>query len=117
MPALVERGVIPAGGIAPALVGSVQRLERERVKDVVRGLVGRVGIEEVARREGWEWVRPDGEERGVRVRELARRYEGFKRRRKETRWGSGRCVRWDPPRGRVLMLRRFYERLGKGVTG
>ncbi|KAF8531570.1 hypothetical protein BDD12DRAFT_869606 [Trichophaea hybrida] len=118
--ALVERGVIPdpAGGvIAPALVGRAHELEKERVKDVVRGLlVGRGGIiEEVAERKGWEWVRPDEGERRPRVRELARRYEGCKRRKKETRWGSGRCVRWDPPRAKVLVLKRFYEMLEKGA--
>lgn len=117
--ALVKRGVMPAqvaSGVAPALVGKAHELEMERVKDVLRGCVGlrRGSLEAVAEREGWDGVRPtDEQEKRPRVRELARRWEG--RRKRETRWGSGRCVKWDPPRAKVLGLRRFYEMLSNGV--
>ena len=122
LPALIERGVIPpgVGSVAPALLGRAKELEKERIKDVLRrGLpVGRRSIEEVAKRHGWERIRP-GEGR-LKVRELVRRYDdaaGFRKRRRETRWGSGRRVRWDPPRAKVLALKRFYEMLTKSVSG
>lgn len=112
------RGVMPAeivSGVAPALVGKAHQLEKERVKDVLRGCVGQRGsLEDVAEREGWDWVRPADveEERWPRVGELTRRWEDV--RKWETRRGSGRCVKWDPPRAKVLGLRRFYEMLSKG---
>lgn len=123
LPALIERGVIPRGvfSVAPALVGRAQELEKERVKDRLRrGLpVDSHSIEEVAERDGWECIRP-GEGR-LKVRELARRYDdagGSRKRRRETpQWGSGRRVRWDPPRANVLALKRFYEMLTTGVSG
>lgn len=102
-------------GVAPALVGKAHELEKERVKDVLRGCVGqrRGSLEDVAEREGWDGVRPTDVEERPKVRELARRWEGV--RKSDMRWGSGRCVKWDPPRARVLGLRRFYEMLSKGV--
>jgi hypothetical protein len=114
---LVSRGVMPVKRlvVAPALVGRAQELEKERVKDVLREWVGqrRVSLEEVAGREGWDGVRPDDGEKRPRVREIARRYE---RRRETPRWSAGRCVKYDPPRAKVLGLRRFYEMLSRRVN-
>ncbi|KAA8911127.1 hypothetical protein FN846DRAFT_467027 [Sphaerosporella brunnea] len=119
LPTLVSRGVIPAKAsiVAPALLAPAQELEKQRIKDVLRGWVGRSkSLEEVAEREGWDGVRPDDdvEEKRPRVIDIARRYE--RGRRRDTRWGSERRVKYDPPRAKVLGLRRFYEMLSRGVA-
>lgn len=105
--------------VAPALVGTVGRLEREQVKDRLRRWMEggrRPSLEEA---EKWGWVELPKEEEGWRrrgVREMVRRWATGVNGREEKRWGRGRRVRYDPPRAKVLGLRRFYERLGGMVT-
>lgn len=100
--------------IAPALVETKRRIEKERVKDLLRGwvdewrkrgsekaLVMRDGDEEM------EYQRPD-------VRRMARRFarEG---REQQPRWGAMAKKRGveAPTRAKVLGLRRFWERIGR----
>lgn len=119
---LVQRGVLPGAlyrtdsgkpVLAPRLLGTARELEKQRVKDVLRSWVDRRwrSLEEdgdtlVRSRGMWE---PEHEK--PRVRDLARRYSQRGRQRGEVRWGKGRVERNDPPRAKVLGLRRFYERL------
>lgn len=125
---LVGRGVLPAEcfrgnarpdrdykggytGLAPSLVETKRRIERERVKDVLRGW-----IEEWRRRGSHH---REGEEGGPRpdVRRMARRFardgkasDGAK----ESRWGrAAKTEREAPTRAKVLSLRRFWEKVGK----
>ncbi|KAL2059775.1 hypothetical protein VTL71DRAFT_10159 [Oculimacula yallundae] len=122
---LVQAGVLPrecwcwsangggGRGIAPGLVDVKRRVERERVKDRLRGWV------EEWRRRGCEreveWV--EGER--VEVWRLVRRFarEGTEGRDDgEKRWGAQRRTgngREAPTRAKVLGLRRFWERVGR----
>jgi hypothetical protein len=135
---LVERGVLPGecfgvdkegrvvGGIvSPGLVGRKRGLERERVKDGLRGWVeGKL----VRRREEIEGVEMEREVRERGVRGLVGLYsnsvsvsvekgyigEGLGMRSQGGRWGRPRREkeRWDrdsPPRAKVTGLRRFWE--------
>jgi len=126
VPTLISRGVLPEKlfrkdtsypdpVVAPRLLSAACELEKSRIKDVVRRLVvRRRSLEETAEREGWVDPSP-AEGARVRVRDLVRRYAGCERRREgESRWGSGRSIKWDPPRAKVLGLRRVYESLVKG---
>ncbi|KAH7346182.1 hypothetical protein BKA65DRAFT_477404 [Rhexocercosporidium sp. MPI-PUGE-AT-0058] len=119
---LVQMGVLPrecwskkggGTGLAPALVETKRRVERERVKDTLRGWV-----EEWRRRgsealEGQEGQKPD-------VRRMARRFgrdkdrEGRERDMLGQKWGAQRRERREAPtRAKVLGLRRFWERVGR----
>jgi len=116
---LVLSGVLPGecyrkgggvGIVAPGLIEVKRRVEKERVKDLLRGWVEewrRRGSE--ALREGEEVQRPD-------VRRMAKRFarEG----REQSRWGpgAGQKRREAPARAKVLGLRRFWERVGKEGT-
>lgn len=111
MQGLVEKGVLPGecygkeGFVAPGLVGTRRRVERERVKDVLRGWV-------VSWREkGCERGDSCPEER-IDVRRLAKRFAsreaGLQIRRANNRE--------DPARAQVLGLRRFWERVGREGT-
>lgn len=118
---LVGWGVLPGecfgrgmgkGGMAPSLVETKRRVERERVRDFLRGWV------EEWRRKGSEMTK---EEEKVEVRRLARRFaykgEG-KEGREEPRWGRRVEIREAPTRAKVLGLRRFWEKVGReGVGG
>ncbi|KAH0614912.1 uncharacterized protein H6S33_000548 [Morchella sextelata] len=117
IPSLIERGVLPAP-ISPVLLGTVKELEKERVKDMLRGWVGnkRPSLAD-AERVGWiekaylEHERP-------KVREMATRFT--KRciggsQRQNSRWGKGGVPRNNPPRAHVLGLRTYYERLTSAV--
>ncbi|PSS18544.1 hypothetical protein M430DRAFT_58691 [Amorphotheca resinae ATCC 22711] len=108
-----EPGVRGYIGLAPSLIETKRRVERERVKDKLRGWV-----EEWRRR----WERRAGEEHAKPdVRRMARRFardgnakgEG----EREPRWGraAGR-EREEPTRAKVLGLRRFWETVGKEGT-
>ncbi|RPA96674.1 hypothetical protein L873DRAFT_1693779 [Choiromyces venosus 120613-1] len=127
LPALQERGVVyRCGGIAPALAGKARALERERVKDRLRGwVVERLSFEEAVGcglaldRAGWEEGRREG------VRSIARRLmarwgndgQGIGKGKTGGSgsgmvcWGRGRVVRYDPPRAMVLGLKRYFEKL------
>jgi len=121
---LVELGVLPkecygrgrgeAGWLAPSLVETKRRVERERVKDVLRGWVEewrRKGSESLSLRgvEGEEDQKPD-------VRRMARRFAG--KEREPQRWGRRVDVKEAPTRAKVLGLRRFWEKVGReGVGG
>jgi hypothetical protein len=114
---LVEMGVLPREcvALAPGLVEVKRRVERERVKDVLRGWV------EEWRRRGWE-SRKEEEERpdvGRLVRRFAASKEG--REGRYTRWGRGvegkGKGREEPTRAKVLGLRRFWEKVGREGVG
>lgn len=130
---MIERGVLPAPyyrkpgdgaagwepvRIAPALLEIARGLERERIKDRLRGWVGdrRPSLAD-AERVGWIEKAYLEEER-PRVRDMATR---FTRRcnggnqRQNLRWGRGRVLRNDPPRAHVLSLRTYFESLAKGI--
>ncbi|KAK2627077.1 hypothetical protein QTJ16_003043 [Diplocarpon rosae] len=115
---LVGRGVLPrecvVRGMAPGLVETKRRVERERVKDVLRGWVGEW------RRRGAETCEGEREAEGQRidVRRMARRFTRDGREGRETRWGERRRrEREDPARAHVLALRRFWERVGREGGG
>jgi hypothetical protein len=120
---LVGRGVLPReclglvagekGYVAPSLIETKRRVERERVKDVLRHWVEdwrRRGCEKgESVREG----RPD-------VRRMARRFARGKENRDVSRWGApgvGREKREAPTRAKVLGLRRFWEKVGREGVG
>lgn len=139
---LVEHNILPEacygrgkGGLAPGLVGAKRSVERERVKDSLRGWLE-------GKRERVERERQSGrgeEERSVRG--LVRRFTAWRGAAgdvppapERTAAGSGsaevrvRQARWvpaskrprdEPTRAHVLGLRRFWEGLanGQGVKG
>ena len=101
---LVRKGVLPeecfGGRVAPGLVSVKRRVERERVKDILRGWVE-------------EWRRRGGErqvEQKVDVRRLARR---FAAREREGGVVSGKKRMEEPARAKVLGLRRFWEKVAR----
>ena len=114
---LVEWGVLPGEcyakggkgvGMAPSLVGTKRKVERERVRDFLRGWV------EEWRRKGCEIK--GREEQRVEVRRLARRFVDTKK--EVPRWGRRVEIREAPTRAKVLGLRRFWEKVGReGVAG
>ncbi|KAH6714253.1 hypothetical protein BKA61DRAFT_735754 [Leptodontidium sp. MPI-SDFR-AT-0119] len=121
---LVQLGVLPREcwsknggglGLAPALVETKRRVERERVKDTLRGWV------EEWRRRGSEALEGRELEQGGQkpdVRRMARRFgrdrEGRDRDLGGQRWGAQRRERREAPtRAKVLGLRRFWERVGR----
>ncbi|CAG8983321.1 hypothetical protein HYALB_00007449 [Hymenoscyphus albidus] len=116
---LVEMGVLPGecyrrgkGWVSPKIVDAKRRVERERVKDVLRGWVGEWrGKRMVQLEREVVDVKPD-------VRRLATRFardrEGGNSR--QTRWGrEAREKREAPTRAKVLGLRRFWEKVGEGA--
>lgn len=113
---LVELGVLPAecfghgrgGGLAPGLVETKRKIEKERVKDLLRGWV------EEWRRRGDE-RRGKGDEQKPDVRRIARRFarEGSGSMRDMPMWGRRVDVKEAPTRAKVLGLRRFWEKVGK----
>ncbi len=119
---LVEWGVLPREcfgkgkggmGLAPGLVETKRKIERERVKDLLRGWV------EEWRRKGCE--KKEGETMGQQqrpdVRRIARRFVARERSdgREVPRWGEKRRehVKELPTRAKVLGLRRFWEKVGR----
>lgn len=113
---LVEWGVLPGEcfggkggrGMAPSLVEVKRKVERERVRDFLRGWV------EEWRRKGSEMAKA---EEKVEVRRIARRFAG-KDTKEQSRWGRRIEVREAPTRAKVLGLRRFWEKVGReGVAG
>lgn len=115
--ALVEMGLLPGecygngGRVAPGLVETKRRVERERVKDVLRGWVARWS--EMGRRADAEVeeLKPD-------VRRLARRFgRDGKEKGGVARWGRSvgeqKGRREDPTRAKVLGLRKFWEGIGQ----
>ena len=136
---LVDKGVLPAEcyltngkarTIAPGLVGVKRRVERERVKDLLRGWVsewrsrGRQRERELRLKER-EKEKEKGEG-GIDVRGLVRRF-GCEGAKKEMGWWE-RDWEWKgrerqrerererevPARAKVLGLRRFWEGVGRG---
>jgi hypothetical protein len=93
------------------LISTKRRIEKEKVKDVLRGWV------EEWRRKGSRAVERVEEGR-PEVRVLVRRFAregqvGIKR--EERRWGGQREERERemPTRAKVLDLRRFWEKVGR----
>ncbi|KAG9233295.1 hypothetical protein BJ875DRAFT_50578 [Amylocarpus encephaloides] len=119
---LVEMGVLPSecygkggkgGFLAPGLVGIKRRVERERVKDVLRGWVGEGRGKRMIEMESREVeTKPD-------VRRLARRFRekdaSNSNSRPQQRWGreARKEKREEPTRAKVLGLRRFWEKVGQ----
>ena len=107
------------GYVSPQLLGVKRGLERERVKDGLRGwLVGRRRVE-MERRE--REVEGERSVKGLVRRftgkaDMARRGDGV-----EGRWGRGAIAgekrrRGEPTRAHVYGLRRFWEDMGKEGT-
>jgi F-box-like len=97
-------------GLAPGLVEVKRKVERERVRDFLRGWV------EEWRRKGSE-IRK-GEAERVEVRWMARRFAEDNKGQEQSRWGRRVEVREAPTRAKVLGLRRFWEKVGReGVAG
>ncbi|KAG0651792.1 hypothetical protein D0Z07_1962 [Hyphodiscus hymeniophilus] len=119
---LVEKGVLPSecyakgkgGYLAPSLVETKRKVEKERVKDVLRHWV------EEWRTKGWEsreeagWEKPN-------VRRIARRFarSGTNVERERQKWGraASEDLREMPTRAKVLGLRRFWEKIGREGVG
>jgi hypothetical protein len=101
------------GGLAPSLVETKRRVERERVKDVLRGWV------EEWRRRGSEIGERGSEGEGrPDVRRMARRFAGREGSGREVpRWGRRVDVKEAPTRAKVLGLRRFWEKVGREGMG
>lgn len=129
MDSLVTRGVLPGEcftdgrgpALAPSLVETKRRVERERVKDVLRHWV------EEWRRRGCEdrnrALQCEGEGERTDVRRLVRRFAraaAKEDREAPPRWGrdaAGQKIREAPTRAKVLGLRRFWEKVGReGVS-
>jgi len=109
MEVLVEWGVLPkecAGGLAPALIETKRKVERERVKDGLRAWV------EEWRIRGCERVRNSSDQKPD-VGRLVKRFAGLGK-NGEVRLGSGvrRAIKDPPARANVLGLRKFWEGLG-----
>ncbi|CZR59958.1 uncharacterized protein PAC_09853 [Phialocephala subalpina] len=117
---LVELGVLPAecfkrgkggGMLAPGLVETKRKVEKERVKDLLRGWV------EEWRRRGDENLRRKGEEPKPDVRRMAKRFarEGSASvgRSGAPIWGRRVDTKEAPTRAKVLGLRRFWEKVGR----
>ena len=98
-------------GLAPSLVETKRKIERERVKDVLRGWV------EDWRRRGSDSREGETENQRPDVRRMARKFARDGRvgdREKESRWGkSARREREMPTRAKVLGLKRFWEKIGR----
>jgi len=117
---LVELGVLPrecysrgrdGGWLAPSLVETKRRVERERVKDVLRHWV------EEWRRKGSESVRDGEVEQKPDVRRIARRFARERDGKDLPKWGRRIDVKEAPTRAKVLGLRRFWEKVGReGVS-
>ena len=122
--ALIEKGVLPAecylyhsqGSssrlVAPALVETKRKIERERIKDVLRNWVGKL-------RDRTACATLEAQEPAVDVQGLAKRFGAWAELRqsnKPIRWGERSITRSRdlPTRAKVLGLRRFWERVGRG---
>ena len=102
------------GAVSPQLVGVKRGLERERVKDGLRGwLKGRVRGEMERRMKAGE------KEQGKTVKGMVRRFASVAGRggcRAESLWGKGAGEKRkgdEPARARVLGLRRYWEGVGR----
>lgn len=115
---LVGRGVLPAEtlhGLAGSLVETKRRVERERVKDVLRHWVEEWWIR------GCEIKSMGEEERKPDVRRMAkwfaRKGSGYKgeTERDMPKWGREARMKEkeEPTRAKVLGLRRFWEKVAR----
>jgi hypothetical protein len=116
---LVEHGFLPKecvhARVAPSLISTKRRIEREKVKDVLRHW-----IEEWGKRGPMRFA-TEAEERRPEVRYLVRRFAKDARQdgdRNPRRWGRlATGKEKDPPtRAKVLGLRRFWERVGRETS-
>lgn len=98
-------------GLAPSLVETKRRIERERVKDVLRSWI------EEWRRRGSDFRDTEAENQRPDVRRIARKFAKDSRvgeREKESRWGrAAKKERELPTRAKVLGLRRFWESVAR----
>ena len=114
---LVEMGVLPQEcyrkgkgyGLAPSLVETKRRIEKERVKDVLRHWVEEWRRKGCESREGVE-TRPD-------VRRIALRFARDRETADVPQWGRRRECKEMPTRAKVLGLRRFWEKVGRDGLG
>jgi len=126
--ALVQKGVLPSeclyhegrkgrgvgGWVAPSLIETKRRVEKEKVKDGLRRW-----IEEKWRTRGSE-LRDVQESERPDVRRIARRFAREKERdgnREPPRWGRRVEIKELPTRAKVLGLRRFWETVGREGVG
>jgi len=102
--------------LAPSLIETKRRVEREKVKDILRGWV------EEWRRKGCENRMKEGEGEGERrtdVRRLVKRFARGNGGEGERLWLDKGVEkrREEPTRAKVLGLRRFWEKVGRdGLT-
>jgi hypothetical protein len=112
-----EKGIqMGGGGLAPGLVERKRRVERERVKDGLRGWLGGRWVGEWSRRKAEREREGEGERVGVGrlVRRFSRRGDVGEGNGREGRWGKKRGgEREEPARAKVLGLRRFWEGVGR----
>ena len=123
-----SKKVVMGGYVSPRLVNLKRGLERERVKDGLRGWLvgGRVRME-MEKRGREEEMRKEKERS---VKGLVRRFAGKKGEdgargkgaERESRWGRGAVVgekrkRGEPTRAHVYGLRRFWEGVGREAMG
>jgi hypothetical protein len=108
---LVSQGVLPneclQGRIAPSLISTRRRIEKERVKDILRHWIEEWG------KKGSKATEGSGNESRPDVRILARRFARERDARETPRWGKGVEHKEMPTRAKVLGLRRFWEKVGK----
>ncbi|KAH8816020.1 hypothetical protein F5884DRAFT_667027 [Xylogone sp. PMI_703] len=133
---LVDKGVLPAEclyrtskdgtgtcvgarWVAPTLIETKRRIEKEKVKDMLRHWVEewrRKGSEMNDEQHGSEYSRPN-------VRRLARRFARESSRTgaassvEVPRWGRKLQQKENPPRAKVLGLKRFWEKVGREGQG
>ena len=108
--------------VSPGLVGAKRVLEKERVKDGLRGWLKGRRKEELEKREREEYERSvKGRARRFAGRAKPIEKEGQKKisTERESRWGRGVVVgekrkRGELPRANVSGLRRFWEGVGRG---
>ena len=98
-------------GLAPSLVETKRRVEKERVKDVLRHWV------EEWRRKGCESREGEGVDTRPDVRRIARRFARDRESRDVPRWGRRVESKELPTRAKVLGLRRFWEKVGREGVG
>jgi len=95
-------------GVSPGLVEVRRKVEREKIKDVLRGWVGDFRRKRDVRGRVEE-LKGRGQGGRVDVRVLARRFGGL-----GLGVGSGQETRKDmPTRAKVLGLKRFWEGVGR----
>lgn len=109
----MDQGVLPREclhtRVAPSLISTKRRIEKEKIKDTLRQWI------EVWRRKGSRTAAAEAAKRSPEVRVLVRRFarEGQQeKRREDQRWGGQARENEVPTRVKVLGLKTFWESVG-----